>query len=233
MLKELVQSGAQLRVSELAPDRSFEAVEIKRLPGEREPIRLPVLTTLVTPPQSASGVTLPSQGLAASTFGGSTSKHLSIVRDPQGKARSFYSGGVVSPSKDVLLIYLQEDLVTDTTGGVLAHELFGHFYIAVKGAPGNHPDPKISPFPHPDSQISPDAGIALPDGGTFQGSVDEWMELVAPSRSKEWIDKILNPQTDGGTGGSPQTPADSPIPDKGPADPDIGRNAPPWRVPPP
>jgi len=48
-------------------------------------------------------------------------------------------------------------------------------------------------------RLSTDAGIPLPDGGLYQGSIKDWIDdFAAPSDAKEWIQGILNP-SDAGT----------------------------------
>src|SRR5205823_5729454 len=90
--------------------------------------------------------------------------------------------GLTKQEEDVSLIYLMPNVATPRT---LAHELLGHFYLAVKGAPYQHEgDPsKVRPGEHVDQEflLTKEHGIKVPTGEIFKGRVWDFINTyVAP-----------------------------------------------------
>jgi len=202
MLKSLVGSKEPVVIDEIDWTDKITGEAVERQPGDR-------ITTIQQlkfglPELGGEGITLLSRSLQRKVFGGLMGPELTPLQLTDGGiAFKFY--GTNSASDDVSKIFvlkesIQEKLVGNP-GHILAHELFGHFYLATRGAHYEHGNiPRwADPGLYARFRLSTDAGIPLPDGGLYQGSIKDWIDdFAAPSDAKEWIQGILNP-SDAGT----------------------------------
>ena len=87
---------------------------------------------------------------------------------------------VAGPDSDTSEVYFSTAF-TDASTSSLAHELFGHLYLALKGVPWTHPaDPKKIKS---SGTLEEKHGITDPFGGTYKGTVKDYIDLYVGSES--------------------------------------------------
>ncbi|MGH7649628.1 MAG: hypothetical protein ACREND_16045 [Gemmatimonadaceae bacterium] len=105
-----------------------------------------------------------------------------ITEKLQRKIYAGYKGPlVVSPSADTHYIYYTLLSAKSASAGPLAHELFGHMWLALHGAPFGHPakPADIKAF----GTISAKDAVPTPFGSTYTGTVRDYIREYAESQS--------------------------------------------------
>jgi hypothetical protein len=151
-LKFIVDSGAKVRVDLVSIIDEFDVLRISDGRSEKMPMSLARANAL--------GATLP---------------RVAILRAIQPKGTGF-----ASPDPDTNLVFFTTDIGGPSTSS-LAHELFGHLFLALKGVPFTHPKEPAEVKAW--GTLHEEHGIKDPFGGTYKGTVREYIDLYVGSET--------------------------------------------------
>ena len=87
---------------------------------------------------------------------------------------------LVSPDADVSHIHC-ELLAGSASAGPLAHELFGHMWLAIKGVPFEHPNSKDTKAVKEHGTLEAAHGVQTPFGATYTGTVQDFIRNFVSS----------------------------------------------------
>lgn len=149
-MKFIVDSGAKVRVDKVSITDEFDTL----LVGNGEPKKL-----------RRSLIQIPAEGLTLTTVA------IQRALQPQGIL-------MASAESDTNQVFFSTQL-SDPSSSSLAHELFGHLYLALKGVPFQHPNKPEDIKTR--GTLSGKHGIKDPLGGTYTGTVQDYIDQYVGS----------------------------------------------------
>jgi hypothetical protein len=146
-LKDVVDSKEKIVIDRVGFTDTFK---VKHFDGTKTTILEHTLASA-----AAEGITLPTESLQRKAISGATRL-------------------AASPDADTSYIHYQ-NLGGTASAGPLAHELFGHMWLAIKGVPFQHPDPKDKAAMKSQGTLEAAHGITTPFGAVYSGPVKDFI----------------------------------------------------------
>jgi len=161
-IKFLINSGQKILIKKVA---LLDQIEIRSIEPDKPPIDIPDW------PMQSEGLTLPTEAL-------------------QRRIYPAYTGSIkASPNPDTHLIYYTTDpSPSNPDRSALAHELFGHMWLALREVPWVHPKEQADIIAR--GTIETKHGISDPFGGVYTGTVRDFIDRYIGS---EQISRFKSP----------------------------------------